>query len=135
MRCRLPLRPGGSCPRCGAEVPVAGTGRPRKWCSQRCRRAAYEERRAAAAGAMAIELVQPATIEVEHNLTECRRGTTESPTACRLVLQSLTTLAYAQAMQDDPKWEATVLAALDLANALTYRSATFIATTTGRARP
>lgn len=39
--------------------PARGVGRPREWCSQRCRRAAYEERRAAANGAIAIEQVEP----------------------------------------------------------------------------
>jgi hypothetical protein len=45
------------CPRCRAELPVAvGRGRPRLWCSQACRRAAYEERRAARCGAIGLRV-------------------------------------------------------------------------------
>ena len=37
-----------TCPRCGTKVVVApGRGRPRRWCSDECRRLASEERRAA----------------------------------------------------------------------------------------
>lgn len=37
-----------TCPRCGTKVVVApGRGRPRRWCSNECRRLASEERRAA----------------------------------------------------------------------------------------
>ena len=37
-----------TCPRCGTNVVVApGRGRPRRWCSDECRRLASEERRAA----------------------------------------------------------------------------------------
>ena len=46
------------CPRCGETLPAPPAsprpGRPPTWCSQRCRRAAYEERRAAANGAIAV---------------------------------------------------------------------------------
>jgi hypothetical protein len=45
-----------------------GGGRPPKWCSQRWRRAAYEERRAAAAGVLAIEFVRPAAKSREQDL-------------------------------------------------------------------
>ncbi len=38
------------CPRCGAEIPPSRGGKPRKWCSERCRRAAnYERERLAVA--------------------------------------------------------------------------------------
>lgn len=37
-----------SCPRCGNHVPLARRGRPRRWCSDRCRRRASDERQAAA---------------------------------------------------------------------------------------
>lgn len=57
----------GACPRCGSLIPVGGTGRPARWCSQRCRRAAYEERRAAAAGAIAVQVVETVTT-TEHGL-------------------------------------------------------------------
>lgn len=39
-----------------APLPSTRPGRPPKWCSQNCRRAAYEERRAAANGAIAVRV-------------------------------------------------------------------------------
>lgn len=33
-----------ACRRCGAPLPPQKAGRPRQWCSQRCRQSAYEER-------------------------------------------------------------------------------------------
>lgn len=48
------------CPRCGENLPpprwTGRGGRPQIWCSQRCRRGAYEERRAAANGAIAVRV-------------------------------------------------------------------------------
>ena len=32
------------CGRCGSRMPPQKRGRPRRWCSQRCRQSAYEER-------------------------------------------------------------------------------------------
>ncbi len=76
-----------SCPRCGAtihEVWPRPAGRPRRWCSPRCRRAASEERRAAANGAIAIKYVQ-----VELALDDHVRAVLESPTACRRVVRNI----------------------------------------------
>ena len=53
--------PERSCPRCGeaiVDVFPRLPGRPRRWCSAKCRRSAFEERRAAAAGAIATHYVQ-----------------------------------------------------------------------------
>jgi hypothetical protein len=36
----------GTCGQCGGPVQVAGTGRPRRWCGQACRQAAYRARHA-----------------------------------------------------------------------------------------
>lgn len=107
-----------NCPRCGARLPPYTTGRPQKWCSQRCRRAAYEERRAAASGAIALEIVEVAGPVVDHDLTECARRTAASPAASRRLLQILTGLAKAGEIQDDPKWEGTLWAVAGLADAL-----------------
>ena len=93
--------PAGECPRCGDAFPKRATGRPAKWCSQRCRRAAYEERRAAARGVLAIELVRPVTTAKEHDLSECVSRVAASPTACRRVLQALTKLARSRDMVGD----------------------------------
>jgi hypothetical protein len=70
------------CPRCGTPVPVKATGRPAKWCSQSCRRAAYEERRAASRGAIAVEVVDRVQY-VEHELDQCLTEVLTSPLACR----------------------------------------------------
>ena len=78
----------GICPRCGSPLKRKGAGRPPVWCSQRCRRAAYEERRAAAAGAIGLEVIDRVEI-VDHSLNECVDRVLVSSTACRNVLQAL----------------------------------------------
>ena len=101
----------GTCPRCGAGVPASGKGRPRTWCSQACRRAAYEERRAADRGAIAIEFVAPTVVDTEHDLTE----SCDAPASHRRlpsVLQQLAVMAKARELQHDAKWQ-SVLPALE----------------------
>ena len=105
----------GVCPRCGGVVPVRGTGRPARWCSQRCRRAAYEERRAAATGAIAVEVVETVT-STEHGLDECVRRVQASPVAVRKILTQLAKLLEDDDLRD-PKWASTVDAAVILARA------------------
>ena len=76
-----------SCPRCGTSINEAFPrlpGRPKRWCSAKCRRAASEERRAAAAGAIATEY-----IEVEVSLDDHVKMVLESPAACRRILRDL----------------------------------------------
>ena len=104
------------CPRCGSRLPVRATGRPARWCSQRCRRAAYEERRASASGAIAVEVVETVTT-TEHGLDECARRVQASPVAVRKILTHLTELAAKDGMRD-PKWGSTVDAAVLLARAI-----------------
>lgn len=106
----------GVCPRCGSLVLVRATGRPARWCSQRCRRAAYEERRAAAAGAIAVEVVETVTT-TEHGLNECVRRVQASPVAVRKVLTHLTTLLAEDGLRD-PKWASTMDSAVVLARAI-----------------
>lgn len=108
----------GVCPRCGRPVPVRATGRPARWCSQRCRRAAYEERRAAAAGAVAVEVELVETVTTtEHGLDECVRRVQASPVAVRKVLTHLTKLLAEDGLRD-PKWASTVDSAVVLARAV-----------------
>jgi hypothetical protein len=95
------------CPRCGTEVPSSTwppkPGRPAVWCSQQCRRAAYEERRAAKNGAVAVrvevveksverivERVRIETRDVPSSPAEAAQIVLQSPRACRTVLESLT---------------------------------------------
>jgi len=75
------------CPRCGqwmeAQRPPK-PGRPRRWCSPECRRAASEERRAAESGAIAIRYIKP-DVPIEDHV----RAVLGSPAACRRVLREL----------------------------------------------
>lgn len=105
-----------ACPRCGSPVPVRATGRPARWCSQRCRRAAYEERRATSAGAIAIEVVETVTT-IEHGLDECVGRVQASPVAIRKVLTHLTKLLAQDGLRD-PRWTPTVDSAVLLARAV-----------------
>lgn len=111
----------GQCPRCGTPVPARQTGRPAKWCSQRCRRAAYEERRAAASGAIGIQVVETVVMEDGHDLTGCTQRVIASPAACRRVLQALADLAKAGELQYDAKWQGPMRAVAELADVLVNR--------------
>jgi len=89
----LPLN---SCPRCGRAVDWAGRGRRPLWCSQACRRAAYEERRASASGAIAVRVVEREKVIVrvrteyrEPTAQDCVKRVLESPRACREVMNGL----------------------------------------------
>ena len=115
--------PAGGCPRCGDALPKRGTGRPPKWCSQRCRRAAYEERRAAARGVVAIELVRPVMPVKEHDVSECVARVAGSPTACRRVLHAMAKVARDNDLLTDPKWQSAIDAFRGLADALYRRPA------------
>lgn len=97
---------GGTCPRCGKEVQRKATGRPPIWCSQACRRAAYEERRAAARGVIAVEVVDRLKTH-EHPIGTCVDRTLASPTGCRRVIYELARLAREGTLQSDPKWDST----------------------------
>jgi endogenous inhibitor of DNA gyrase (YacG/DUF329 family) len=106
----------GVCPRCGNPIPARTTGRPARWCSQRCRRAAYDERRAAATGAIAVEVVETVTT-TEHELDECVRRVQASPVGVRKVLTHLTELLGEDALRD-PKWASTMDSAVIMARAV-----------------
>jgi hypothetical protein len=120
------------CPRCSAELPAAvGKGRPRLWCSQACRRAAYEERRAARSGAIGlrIERVEKPVWRVEYrdhiieqpapppNPAEAAAIVLASPRACRAVLEGLADAAAASTLHRG-EHDTTVVAAVGLLTAL-----------------
>lgn len=111
----------GECPRCGSPVLVRHTGRPAKWCSPRCRRAAYEERRAAASGAIGLQIVETILVKDGHDLSGCAERVIASPAACRRVLQALSDLARAEELQYDAKWQGTMRAVAELADVLVNR--------------
>ena len=94
------------CPRCSSEMDAPPwppkPGRPSVWCSPQCRRAAYEERRAAANGAIAVrvevvekpvervvERVRIETKTVSASPAEATQIVLNSPRACRTVLEAL----------------------------------------------
>jgi hypothetical protein len=83
-------------------------GRPPLWCSQRCRRAAYEERRAANNGAVGVrieirdkpverivERVRVETMIAAPTAAEAAAIVLRSPRACRTVLEALAAEAVA----------------------------------------
>lgn len=109
-----------TCPRCGVRITSSanGRGRPRVWCSQRCRRAAYEERRAAAAGAIAKEVV---VRHVEPPWDETIERVLKSPKACRRVLQALTEKLTAGELSYSP-WDSVAADLWRLNNTYTRRS-------------
>lgn len=104
----------GKCPRCGGPMPSRRpTGRPATWCSDRCKRAAYEERRAAARGAIAVRIVEKVVEQDAHRINECADRVMDSPVACRRVLDHLAELAGSGEFHD-PKWDATVRSLIKL---------------------
>jgi len=99
-----PLLPRGTCLRCGAAWVGRISGRPRKWCSHACRRAAYEERRAAANGAIAVREVE-VSVGVDHDLTSCVEHVPESPAAVRRLLRRLGESSHLTAVAAELRWE------------------------------
>ncbi|MEO6471094.1 MAG: hypothetical protein ABIR57_04525 [Aeromicrobium sp.] len=76
--------------------------------AQACRRAAYEERRAASQGAIGLEVVDRVETR-EHAISVCVDRTIESPVGCRRVIYELTQIEvhahlipdfYRQALKD-----------------------------------
>lgn len=61
-----------ACGWCGRSFPLLRTGRLPKWCSDTCRHRAWEQRRAAASGRSAVEVVDR-KIEVEKRVTVVER--------------------------------------------------------------
>ena len=67
-----------TCAWCGSTVRVPGRGRVPKWCSASCRHRAWEQRRAAASGLSAIEVVDR-PVEVVRTVTRVKRVVIEPP--------------------------------------------------------
>lgn len=66
------------CGWCGADITVAARGRLPKWCSGTCRHRAWEQRRAAASGLAALDVVDR-PIEVVRTVTRIKRVVMEAP--------------------------------------------------------
>lgn len=105
------------CPRCSSPIPpnLNGRGRPRVWCSQACRRAAYEERRAAANGAIATKVVVQ---RVEPTWDDTMTRVLGSPVACHRLLTQLTRRLEAGQLEQ-AQWDAVRRALRTLAAAHT----------------
>jgi len=100
-----------ACPRCGQaiyETSPRRPGRPKRWCSARCRRAASEELRAADIGAIGIRYVET---EKEVSIEDHVRAVLDSPAACRRVLREVWERA-ARGHLVDARWS-SVLADLE----------------------
>jgi hypothetical protein len=67
-----------TCAWCGSIARVPARGRVPKWCSASCRHRAWEQRRAAASGLSAIEVVDR-PVEVVHTVTRVKRVVVEPP--------------------------------------------------------
>jgi hypothetical protein len=67
-----------TCGWCGAVVTFAARGRVPKWCSATCRHRAWEQRRAAASGLVAVEVVDR-PVEVVRTVTKVKRVLVEVP--------------------------------------------------------
>lgn len=89
------------CLRCGMPFVVSTQpkpGRPRRWCSQSCRRLASEERRAAESSGNPVTYIkEPITLD-EHV-----RAVLDSPGACKRVLRTLTDRESRRELAD-AKW-------------------------------
>jgi hypothetical protein len=94
-----------ACPRCGRVIPEAWPprpGRPKRWCSPQCRRAASEERRAAYSGAIGIRYIDT-VVSIEDHV----RAVLDSPAACRRVLRELGDRAAAGDLVD-ARWRSVL---------------------------
>lgn len=104
------IEPITACQRCGRPMPQqASTGRPRVYCSGRCRKAAYDARRHRLPEATTIKLVDRVVVEHhevvtqikdEHSIQECVQRVAASP---RAVANLFVVLAQTVDV-DDPKW-------------------------------
>lgn len=109
------------CAYCGGPLDRwnAATGRPRVYCSDYCRKAAWDVRRKPGAVAIQVKVVERVVVK-EHNLAECSRRCCQSPVAATNLLRELTHLAEAGVLSRNPKWERARTACQTLAWAMGY---------------
>jgi hypothetical protein len=126
-------QPIGECQHCGGPMPeTAATGRRRVYCSGKCRKAAYEDRRAKRPGAVQVKLVDRVIVETHetvkvvdegHGIVGCVANVTGSPRACANVVAHLAGMARTKQLLDDPKWKPVVRAIADLNRAIVDKPA------------
>ncbi len=97
--------------------PPASCGRTRVWCSDRCKKAAYEARRSGREHAVSVKVVERVVVK-EHHISECVRRVQASPVAVRHVLYQVVGLVDARTLLYDPKWVRALPAVEALQDAL-----------------
>ena len=108
-----------TCANCGGPLwrGRASTGRPRVYCSDYCRKAAWGVRRGQGAVAVRVEVVERVVVQ-EHNLAECSRRCCQSPVAATNMLYALLKLAEAGELEHGAKWGRAWLALQTLRDAV-----------------
>lgn len=119
------------CCHCGTALPPSkGTGRPRVYCSARCRKAAYDDRRAQkpdAAHVVVADLVIRQTVQtvsyVEHKRIECVRAVLSDPQAIYQALRGLSRQVGSRALTPDQDAFANLARSADYLNQAFIRAA------------
>lgn len=111
-----------TCAQCGGSLVRwrASTGRPRVYCSDYCRKAAWGKRRKPGAVTVQVKVVERVVVK-EHNLAECSRRCCESPVAATNMLYALLKLVDAGELRYGAKWERPWTALQTLIDAVSAR--------------
>jgi hypothetical protein len=111
-----------ACAHCGGSLARwrASTGRPRVYCSDHCRKAAWDKRRKPGAVAVQVKVVERVVVK-EHSLAECSRRCCESPVAATHMLYALLKLVAAGELRYGAKWEHPWTALQTLVDAVARR--------------
>lgn len=112
-----------TCAHCGRSLARwrASTGRPRVYCSDHCRKAAWDVRRKRGTVAVQVKVVERVVVK-EHNLAECSRRCCDSPVAASNMLYALLKLVEAGELRYGAKWERPWTALQTLIDAVSARS-------------
>ena len=108
-----------TCAHCGGPLwpGRASTGRPRAYCSDYCRKAAWDVRRKQGAVAVRVEVVERVVVR-EHNLAERSRRCCQSPVAATNMVYALLKLAESGELTYGAKWRRAWLALQTLRDAV-----------------
>ena len=108
-----------TCAHCGGPLwrGRASTGRPRVYCTDSCRKAAWGVRRKQGAVAVRVEVVERVVVQ-EHNLAECSRRCCQSPVAATNMLYALLKLAESGELSYSAKWGRVWIALQTLCDAV-----------------
>ena len=111
-----------NCAHCGGSLSRwrASTGRAKVYCSDCCRKAAWDKRRTPGAVAVQVKVVERVVVK-EHNFAECSRRCCESPVAATHMLYALLKLVEAGELRYGAKWERPWTALQTLVDAVARR--------------